>query len=223
MWSLIADLVPQMMALIIAPTSVIAAVVTLSTPKPRLHLLLMIVAGFVAAMVTLCIFSFTATSNTSSTSHAPLWQGYLKLLVGLLFAFLAYKAVQSLRHPTGKPPAWLKKLDTMKWFGFVGIGLYLGAFNPKSFAMLVSVGADIGGSKIGFAPTILTMVIVVLISLVSFLLPFIYDLVGGKKAAAELGKVREFMEKYNSIIMLVLFLVMAGLFIGKAIGVFAAQ
>lgn len=110
----------------------------------------------------------------------------------------------------------------MKWFGFVGIGIYLGGANPKSLAMLISIGADIGTAKVGVSETIVTVIVIVLISLVSWLIPLFYDLIGGKAASVQLGKVREFMEKYNSIIMLVLFLVMTGIFLGKGIEILAA-
>ena len=222
MWALIGDLIPQIMALVIAPTSVIAAVVTLSTPRAKRNISLMVGAGLIAASVVMGISIFAANSNTPSSSHVPAWDGYLKFAVGLLFAFLAYKAFKALRHPTGKPPAWLEKLDSLSGAGFIGIGVYLGAVNPKSLAMLISMGADMGATKLGPADNALLVAILALISTVCMLVPMIYDFIGGKKAKVLLGDVRQFMEKNNSIIMLVLFLVMTAVFIGKGISILAA-
>lgn len=217
MFTLLGKALPDLVGVIIAPGAIVAVVVFLATKNGLRKGWTLWGAGTVAAFLLTYVFHFLGDTSSSSSGSVPAWEGWFDLLAGLLFAYLLIPQLKAVRHPNPNGPKWLASVDKMSAIGLVGIGLYLGALNPKSIPLLMHVGMNAGAAKLPGTEMIIYAIIVAILANASMLVPVLIAQFSGAEGATILEALRTFMEKNSAIIMSVLFVVLAAVFISKGI------
>lgn len=217
MFALLGKALPDLVGVIIAPGAIVAAVVFLSTKNGLRKGWTLWGAGVVAAFLLTYVFHFLGNTSSSSSGSVPAWEGWFDLVAGLLFAYLLIPQLKAVRHPNPNGPKWLSSIDTMGPLTLIGIGLYLGALNPKSIPLLMHVGMNAGAAKLPAAEMVIYAIIVAIFATASLLVPVLIAQFSGAEGAKILEVLRTFMEKNSPIIMSVLFALLAAVFISKGI------
>lgn len=222
MLDLLGQVLPQLVGLIIAPTSIVVTVIMLSTAHGLRNVLFMMLGGFVSLLGVGYLAHFLGAS-VSSTGTPPLWQGYFDLTAGVVFAVLGVLQIRAARRPTHGDPAWLATLDTFGWPQSVAVGLYLGAINPKGLALMMHVGEVAGSSTLPLIASMSFLAVFSVLALASMFVPLFIAVLAGEKGKVFLAGLRTFMSKHNNAIMIVLFTVLTAVFFSNAFQTFAAQ
>lgn len=217
MFSLLGTSLPDLMGLIIAPGSIVIAVVFLATKGGLSKAWFMWLGGLVGAFALTFVFHFLGAAASSSSGTVPKWEGWFDLIAGLLFAGLLVPQLKALRHPNPSGPAWLSAIDKFGPFAAMGIGLYQGAFNPKSIPLLMHIGMTAGAAKLLSGEMITYAAIIAVLALIPVLVPTLIAQFSGAEGQKVLNVLRDFMTKNSAVIMSVLFIVLAAVFIGKAV------
>jgi len=222
MLDLLGQVLPQLVGLIIAPTTIVVTVIMLSTAHGLRNVVFMMFGGLVS-LLALGYFAYFLGANASAAGGPPVWQGYFDLAAGLVFAVLGILQIRAARKPKQGDPAWLATLDKFGWLQSVAVGLYLGALNPKGLALMLHVGEVAGSSSLSVAASAGFLIVFSILALAGMFVPLLIALLAGEKGKELLAGLRAFMSKHNNAIMIVLFTVLTAVFLGNAFQTFAAQ
>lgn len=221
MFTLLGASLPDLMGLIIAPGSIVIAVVFLATKGGLSKAWFMWLGGLIGAFALTFAFHYLGAAASSSSGGVPTWEGWFDLVAGLIFAALLIPQLKALRHPNPSGPAWLNAIDKFGPFAAMGIGLYQGALNPKSIPLLMHIGINAGAAKLSGGEMITYAALIAFLALIPVLVPTLIAQFSGAEGKKILDALRTFMEKNSAIIMSVLFIVLAAVFISKAVEILA--
>lgn len=221
MFTLLGESLPDLMGLIIAPGSIVIAVVFLATAGGLRKAWFMWLGGIIGAFTLTYLFHFLGAAGSSSTGKVPAWEGWFDVVAGVLFAYLLIPQLKALRHPNPAGPAWLSAIDKFGPMAALGIGLYQGALNPKSIPLLMHIGMTAGAAKLPTGELLAYAAIIAVLALIPVLIPTLIAQFSGSEGQKILDELRDFMTKNSAIIMSVLFVVLAAVFLSKGIGVLA--
>jgi threonine/homoserine/homoserine lactone efflux protein len=221
----IGEILPLAIGVAISPVPIIAIVLMLGTPRARATgtaFALGWIAGLaLAGTIMLVIASGNATTDTGEPEN---WVSLLKLLLGLLFLFLAAKQWRS-RPVAGEEavmPKWMRAIDTFSAGKALIGGVVLSALNPKNLALTIAAAAAIAQTGISSGQEAGAMVIFVALGSLTILAPLVIYFALGARAARILDGVKTWMAAQNAAIMAVLLLVLGVKLIGDGIGELSA-
>ena len=128
-------------------------------------------------------------SNFSSSSGPTKTVSIIKLLLGLLLLFGAFRQWRGRPKPGEEPamPKWLESIDQFTPARSLGIGAALSAINPKNLAMSLAAGLSIAQAGLSTGQEAGTIVIYVLLAGATIVGPLIVYLAMGQRAAEILG------------------------------------
>jgi len=111
----------------------------------------------------------------------------------------------------------MARIDALTPAESLGLGVLLGAVNPKNLAL--SIGAAAGLAQLGLSTpdAVVSLVVFVGVGSLSIAGPVIYRLLGGEKAATELNQLKDWLGRHNDAVMAVLFLVFGVALIAKGL------
>jgi len=222
MLELFGQTLPQLVGLIIAPTTIVVTVIMLSTAHGMRNVLFMMIGGFISLMG-LAYFAYFLGASASAGGGPPVWQAYFDLAAGLVFAVLGVLQIRAARRPKQGDPAWLATLDKFGWLQSAAVGLYLGALNPKGLALMLHVGETAGASGLPVFESAGFLIVFSVLALTGMVVPLLIAILAGERGKAILTGLRSFMSKHNNAIMIVLFTVLTAVFLGSAFQALAAQ
>ena len=200
----------------ISPVPIIALILMLFSRAAARNSLAFLAGWLVgltgAAVVVLA--SGVASSNGSSNGS-----GTAQILIGVLFLFLAWKQWRS-RPQAGEEaemPAWMDKIDGLSAIKALGMGLLLTVANPKNLGLTIAAAANIGGAGLATGEEAVTVVVFVLISSITIIVPVLAYLVAKDRAAPVLDSMKVWLGQNNATVMTVLFLVLGAKVLGAGI------
>src|SRR5438552_6274641 len=139
----IGEILPYALGAAISVIPIIAIILMLVTPKAKANGSAF-AAGFVAGLALICIIAVALAggSNYSSSSGPTKTVSTIKLLLGLLLLFAAFRQWRARPKPGEEPkmPKWLASIDQFTPARSFGIGAALSTVNPKNFAMSLAAG-----------------------------------------------------------------------------------
>jgi threonine/homoserine/homoserine lactone efflux protein len=214
------DLLPAALGVALSPLPIIATVLMLLSQRPRQTapaLALGWVVGLTAVLVVVLFVVGPDGVDTSSSSDTTYW---IKLVVGVLFLFLAGRTWRKRPRPGQQiaPPKWLATVETMSPVAAAGLGAALSALNPKNLALAVSGAVSIASNDLGSTQTVVCVVLFVVIGSLLVVGPVVAFLVRGQAMAGPLGQLKDFMQLHNAAIMTVLLGVLGLSNLGKGLG-----
>ena len=97
------------------------------------------------------------------------------------------------------------------------LGVALIVFDATSLSLGIITGVDIGQAKLESAESVMVLAMFVIVATASALGPMIIYVLGGAAAQRTLHSVKGWLTAHEKAVMMVLFLVMGAVLIGRAI------
>ncbi len=216
----IGEILPYALGAAISVVPIIAIILMLVTPKARTNGG-SFAAGFVLGLAVVCTVAVALAggSDFSSGSGPTKTVGVIKLLLGLLLLFAAFRQWRARPRPGEAPtmPKWLNSIDRFTPVRSFAVGAALSAINPKNLALSLAAGLSIAQAGLSTGQEAATIVIYVLLGGATILGPLVVYLAMGRRAVEILGGWRTWLADNNAAVMSVLLLVFAVVLIGKGI------
>ncbi|HEY1485251.1 MAG TPA: GAP family protein [Micromonosporaceae bacterium] len=221
MGTVIGDILPLALGVAISPMPIIAVILMLLSaragPASTAFLVGWIAGIVIAATIITILAEVAGLSNSGNGSTAG---AIIKLIVGALMLLLAVKQWRSRPSPDVEPPApkWLSALDTMTPGKSGGLGFALAAANPKNLLMTLAAGVAIGQAELPVGQIVIVIAIFTVIAASTVIAPVLVYRLARSSAQEWLGSMKTWMVANNAMIMMILFLVIGTVLIGKGIG-----
>ncbi len=164
----IGDILPSAVGVALSPLPIIAVILMLGTPRARTNGPAFAAGWVVGLVVVSVIVLLVASGADDPDSGASTSVDVIKLLLGVLFLFLALKQWQGRPQPGVTPtmPKWMAAIDSFTPGKSFGFGAALSAVNPKNLALTLAAAASIAQAGLdGGESAIAVAVFVVLGSL----------------------------------------------------------
>lgn len=222
----IGGVLPLALGVAISPLPIIAVVLMLATPRGKVNgpafvfgwILGLVVVGVIVLLVA------GGISASSASAKPKTWVSALKLVLGLLLAFVA---ARQWRHRPGRNadpamPGWMKTIDSFTPVKSLGLAALLSGVNPKNLLLNVSAGATIAQAGISTGQQAIAFAIFAAIATLGPGIPLGIYYGMGSHSQKVLAGIREWMVRNNQAIMAVLCLIIGAKLIGDAIAGFTA-
>ncbi len=213
-------LLPLAIAVTISPLPIIAEILLLFTTKPTPNAGAYLIGFVVGVAAVLGILVVVADAVNVSESGPSKGAGTLQLVLGALLLAAAVRRFRG-RPKDGEvtpPPKWMDGIAAFTPGKSVGIGMAIGAANPKNIAVGVAAAVTISAAGLSTSQSIVAIVVYVVIAALGVAAPLAVVVALGDRAAPILQAWRAWLEQNNATVMAVLFLVFAVVLIGKGIG-----
>jgi hypothetical protein len=216
----IAEVLTFAVAVAISPVPIIGVILMLFSRRAHANGLAFL-TGWVAtlAVVGAVVYVISDQSNASTSNSASDSISWLKLVLGVLFLFLAARQWRGRPAAGEEPrmPKWMAGIDMLTPVKALGLGVLLSGVNPKN--LILTIGAAAGLAQLGISTTdaVVSLVVFVVIASVTIAGPVLYSLAGGERAKTELDGLKGWLAAHNAAVMVVLFVVLGVDLIAKGI------
>jgi len=145
-------------------------------------------------------------SSGGSASDGSYWA---KLVGGVLLVLLAFRHWHKRPAPGETPdtPKWMSTIDTLTPFKAGGLAVLLAVANPKNLALSLAAGASLAQAGTSGGEAAVGLIVFVVIASLTEVVPVVFYLTGGDRAAHVLDGWRVWLAANNTAMMAVLFLV----------------
>ncbi len=216
----IGDVVPLAVAVAIFPVPIIAVVLVLGSAQGTRKGLAFVLAwsiglGAVGALVLL----FSGSFEPREAGAPATWLNIVLLALGVLLLALAVKQWRNRPRPGDEPsmPGWMRSIDALTIAKAGATGFALTALNPKNALLTVAAALEIAGRDLPPTQQAAVLIGFVLIGSIGVLAPLVLTLLLGDRSHDLLERLRDWMTRYNAIVMAMLFLVIGAKLIGDSI------
>jgi hypothetical protein len=210
----LAQLIPLATGIIISPLPIVAIVAILLSARGRVNGIAYSLAFTVIGLLfTLIAALGTTRAGAGHSSADDVIVIVLTAVVALGFTVLAVLSWLS-RPRTGaepKTPGWLAAVDTFTPAKAAGLGSLMALTNSKNIPLELKAGAVIGAQDLAVPAVILLAVAFGLAAGLGVLLPTILAATGSTAITNGLARLKAEMIRHNSIIMTVLFAILAAM------------
>jgi hypothetical protein len=220
MGNIFEDFLPQAIAVAISPLPIIVVILILLGKRARSNGPAFVLGWILGlAVLGVLVFMLAGAGGVSTTGTSSTLAYGIKLLLGLLFLFLAYYYWHK-RPQQGKElqlPSWMATLDTFstgKSFGFAAIW---GSVNPKNLGLTLAAALSIAQDGISGTQSAIALAMFVVLASITVATPVVYYLAAGASAEMTLTNWKNWLITNNSTIMIMLFLVLGVLLIGNGL------
>lgn len=219
------DVLPLAIAIAIFPVPIIAVVLMVGSGRGLSKGVAFVLAWCVGLTVVGTIVLLVAeVADAGDAGEAAAWVNVLLLSLGLLLLAAAVKQWRS--RPSAdeetQTPGWMRTVDDFTVAKAGGTGFALSALNPKNVLLTVAAAAEIAAVKLPGTQQTAVLLVFVLIASAGVLTPLLLSLALGERSGALLDGLRDWMVRYNAVIMALLFLLMGAKLIGDAIAGFSS-
>jgi hypothetical protein len=221
MGNVIGDILPQAIGVAISPVPIIAVILMLFSQRARSNGLAFMLGWIIALAVVGSLVLVLANAGKISDGGTPSSFAYaLKLLLGLLFLFLAYRTWQKRPKPGEEPqmPAWMATLDSFTAGKSFGMAALLAGVNPKNLGLTLAAALSIAQSGLSGAQPWIVLAVFVALSSLTVAAPVLYYLAAGASAEKTLTTWKAWLTVNNATVMMVLFLILGVKLIGDGLG-----
>lgn len=221
MGNVIGDMLPQAFGVALSPVPIIAVILMLFSKRARSNGPAFLAGWVLALAVVSTVVVLLASAGKISAGGTPTTVSYVvKLLLGLLFWFLAYRNWQKRPKAGEEPdmPAWMAAIDSFTAGRALGISALLAGVNPKNLGLTLAAALTIAQAGLSGGQSAVALVVFVFIASASVAAPVLYYLVAGESAASTLDGWKAWLLANNTTVMFVLFLVLGAKLVGNGLG-----
>jgi threonine/homoserine/homoserine lactone efflux protein len=202
----------------ISPVPIIAAILMLFSAKAGRNSVAFLagwLVGLAAVSAIVLAIGLEGSDGDADTG------GWLKLVIGALFLFLAVKQWRGRPHPGEEPPipAWMASIDEFTAVKAFGIGVLLSGVNPKNLGLTIAAAASIGAAGLTASDEAVVVIVYVLIASCTLIVPVVGYLVAKDRMAPHLDTMKVWLMANNATIMAVLFAVLGAKVLGDGISI----
>lgn len=217
MAQIIASIISPAIGVAVSPFPIVGLILTLLSKNGRKNSLCY-TGGWVfgnAAAFFLGVLLMTAVGTTQDGK--PFWT---KVVSGVLGVALIVMGINEFRKrpkkgEEPKTPAWFEKMSGISPFGSFGFGFLLSALNIKNFLLGFGAGAALSALAPNWGQVLGGALAFLLIGCCTIYIPMLAVFIAGDKLNHVLAKIRDWLIRYNSIIMTVLLLLLGISMIAK--------
>lgn len=217
----IGEILPSAFGVAISPVPIIAVVLMLFGPHPRISGPAFALGWVLALSVVGVVVLIVADSSDVSSEQGPADAVFaVMLIVGLLFLLLAVRQWRS-RPKEGEEPemaGWMSAVDQFTPVQAFGMAILLAGLNPKNLGLTLAASSTIAQAGLPDAEPWIALLVFVALASVTVLLPVGYYLIAGDAAKSTLDTMKSWLTANNATLMFALFLILAAKLIGDGVG-----
>ena len=204
----------------ISPAGIIAVILVLFSRRARVNGPLFLL-GWVVALGALAavVYAISNQSNAGSSNTSSDSVSWLKIALGASFLLLARREWRKRPAPGAEPemPKWMTRVDALTPVQSLGVGMLLGALNPKNLALGIGAAAGLAQLGLSTADAVVSLIVFVAVGSLSIMGPVAYHQLAGAKAASTLQDLKDWLRLHNDAVMAVLFVVLGAVLIAKGL------
>jgi threonine/homoserine/homoserine lactone efflux protein len=216
----IGAILPLAVGVALSPVPIIAVVLMLATPGGRTNGLAFL-GGWIVGLAVVGTIVLLAASGAGATDQGQpaSWVGWLKLVLGLLLLFVAFRTWRGRPRGDAQPalPSWMKTIDTFTTGRSLAMGAALSGINPKNLLLAAAAGAAIAQTGIPAGQQAVALAVFVVIGTLGPGAPVGIYFAMGERSREILTGLRDWMARHNAAIMTVLLLVIGVKLLGDGI------
>lgn len=207
------------MAVAISVVPVVAMILILLSRRAKANSLALLL-GWVAGLsaVTVAVYIFAAGADLKPQDSLSTVSSIIGLALGVFF--LGVAAFYWFRRPgegeEPRMPAWLSLIDRLKPVTSFIVGVVFGVFNMKNLPLTMMAAVTVARGHLGVAGTVLAFTVYITVASAGLIVPAAVYLVAGERASEPLESVKAWLIRNNATVMMVVFLFLAVLLIGKS-------
>ncbi|KPM52393.1 hypothetical protein ACG83_28855 [Frankia sp. R43] len=214
-------LLPLAVGAAISPLPIVAMILLLGAPRARASGPAFAVGWLVGLCAVAAIALAVADGRDYSAHSGP--TAAVRVIKGCLGVLFLWRAAQLWRHrPDGRHPApqptWMATIQSFGPRRSARLGALVAAANPKNLSLTVTAAAVVAQSGVSGLTQAGALAVYALLGTVGILTPLVAYLALGERARVPLDEWRRWMVAHNGPVMMVLFLLLGALLLGKAIG-----
>jgi threonine/homoserine/homoserine lactone efflux protein len=215
----IGALLPIAAAVALSPIPIVAVILVLDSARGRVNGAAFAV-GWVAGLTAVSVIGVALAGGSddpdSAASTSVEWG---RAALGLVLLAMAHRQWQKRpkKGETAEMPKWMASVADLAPLKAAGLGIALSALNPKNLVLTAAAAAAIAQSGIDPADEALAIAVFVVLGSVTVVGAVVAFLVGGRRVAAPLASLREFMARNNATIMMVVLLLLGLKVLGDAL------
>ena len=210
---------PIAVGVLLASAPVIAITLILVT-RGDAKAVLSFLSGWVCGFLVvggLAILMVDLVSMESGTT--PAWVNGLRILLGVLLLFLAWRQWQG-RPRNGvapAPPRWMERIDSLTPLRAAGLGFMLVAVNPKNMLLVLSGAVTIATTTLVPLAQLGALLVFTAVGSLGVSAPLLASLLLGERANAPLLRFKAWMMHNNASIMATVLLVLGVVLIANGV------
>jgi threonine/homoserine/homoserine lactone efflux protein len=210
------ETLPLALAIAASPFPIIPAILLLFSPRARSASLAFL--GTFAAGVAAATSAFVLLGEVVEVLDQPrAWVSVARIVVGLML--IGWGAKQWLtRSSAGELPGWMATLGTAGPAQAARFGLILSVANPKVLLLAGAGGLLIGSSGEGADVIVLWILTFTVTACIGVAIPVGLFLVRGDRVLGPLGRARDWLQRNNSAITSVVFVLIGIALVTKGAG-----
>ena len=220
MGSVMGNILPEAIAVAISPIPIIALILMLFSKRARANSLAFLI-GWILGLAAVCAIVMAAgsTQNMSPGSGASSASYGIKILLGLLLLFMAFRNWKKRPGPGEQPkmPGWMSTIDSIKPGRAFLLAVLLAAINPKNLILTLTATLDVVQRGLATSQAIVVLAIFIVIASLTIALPVLINLFMGARSAKILDSWKVWLTANNSTVMFILLLVFGVVLLGKGI------
>ena len=216
----IGEILPLAVALAVGPLPVIAIMLILVSEDAKAKgvgfvfgrlagLALIVAAGLV-------IFTLIDDPALAHRDHPRPAMSVARIVIGVLLIVLAYRMWRRRNEPA-RPSALTRRVDGLTAKSSVGLGLLVSVVDPASISLGFLSGVDIAAARLPVPTAVLVAAAFVAVSTVTITVPLAGYLAGGQAVRDRLVGVKAWLQSNEKAVMMVLFLLIGAMLIGRGI------
>lgn len=215
------EILPLSAGIAISPLAVIVVIVMLMSDRGRANSVAF-VAGWMLGVFAVTLATLALAEGADAATDPDTRDGIsvVRLLIGLLFVGLAVR-VWKQRPSGGQPatePSYIAAIESFNAIKSFGGGLAIATFlAPKNIALEIAGGSTVAEQGLSLIGDLVVIGLFALATAIPLLVPLVASAVAGERAAEPLASARGWLVANNTAIMLVLFIVLATVNIGRGL------
>jgi threonine/homoserine/homoserine lactone efflux protein len=218
----ISQILPYAIGVAISPVPIIAVILVLFSSRARTNGPIFL-AGWIVGVgvLSVAVYLLADAGDVGSDQGASDTSYRVKLILGLLFLFLAVKQWRSRPrpgHPPADPPKWMASIDSLTPAKTGGLALLLSVVNPKNLVLCIGAGASLAEAGVSGGDAAVGLIVFIVLASASIGVPVIAYLVGGAKASTMLDGWKAWLGENNAAVMGVLFAVFGVVLFSQGLG-----
>ncbi|WP_319446603.1 MULTISPECIES: GAP family protein [unclassified Mycobacterium] len=222
MGNAIGELLPLAVALAVGPLPIIAIMLILTSEGARSKGMAFaggrLVGLILLVSAALVIFSAINDPTLGHRGHPSPVVSILRIVVGVVLIGLAARMWRRRgAESNGQPSRLVRRVDGLTVRGSFGMGLAVTAIDPASISIGILVGLDIASVRLPVLADVLFVVVFVLAATVTVTGPVLAYLAGGEAAQRRLTGLKGWLLANEKTVMMVLFVLIGALLIGRGI------
>lgn len=221
MGNVIGEILPLALGVAISPIPIIAVILMLFSKRARSNGLAFMFGWVIALTVVGSVVLILANAGKISAGGTPTTLSYvIKLLIGLLFLFMAYRNWQK-RPAQGEEaqmPAWMSTIDSFTSGKSFGMAALFAGVNPKNLGLTLAAAMTISQSGLGNSQSWIALLVFVAVASITVAAPVLYYLIAGASAEKTLTSWKVWLAANNATVMMILLLVLGVKLVGDGLG-----